>query len=109
MTVEEILNDKLMQLKDSNGMTDAAFSKSDIDVLMDINNLRVFKLKNPMPEDFKFADSKAKSIQFVLDGNDQLYRILEYCVITQPVLQIPVHNVYKNWRFINGKYRKLGK
>lgn len=88
MTVEEILNDKLMQLKDSNGMTDAAFSKSDIDVLMDINNLRVFKLKNPMPEDFKFADSKAESIQFVLDGNDQLYRILEYCVITQPVLQI---------------------
>lgn len=99
----QILEDKRNQLLQSNGEADAKFCKADIDILMDVNELRVFKMKHQMPENFTFAKSKQESINHVLH-EESLYRVLEYCIISQPVLQISVRKVFKNWRFINGKY-----
>lgn len=99
----KILEDKKTQLIQSEGKQDAKFCKDDIDVLMNVNELRVFKMSHTMPTDFQYAKSKQESIDLVLhDGS--LYRVLEYCIISQPVLQISVRKVFKNWRFINGKY-----
>lgn len=101
--VIDILNEKKQQLIKNDGLKDATFCKEDIDVLMDVNELRIFKVGNPMPKDFEFSASKEESIERVLN-NDSIYRVLEYCVIAQPVLQISVGKVFKRWKFINGLY-----
>lgn len=101
--IEEILLQKRKQLLESGGAQDATFVKSDIDALLNLNELRMFKLKHTFPSDFKFCETKEESIQQVISSDD-IYRILEYCVIAQPILQESVGVVFKNnWRFINGR------
>lgn len=100
--IEEILLEKQRQLLEFGGIKDAMFAKSDIDSLLDLNELRAFKLKHPFPQDFVFCETKDESIQCVIKEKS-LYRILEYCVIAQPILQESVSVVFKNWRFINGR------
>ena len=89
--IEKILEDKRQQLIKSGGLKRATFNKEEIDHLMDLNELRVFKIAHPMPSNFQFCTSV---------GSD--YAVLEYCAITQPVLQISIGKVFKNWRFFNG-------
>lgn len=97
----DVLMDKKKQLIASGGTQRATFTRSDIDTMMDLNELRVFKLANPMPSDYVFCKSERESIQRVLE-NGSVYAVFEYCVISQPVLQYSVSKVFKNWRFING-------
>lgn len=99
--IEKILEDKRQQLIKSGGLKRATFNKEEIDHLMNLNELRVFKIAHPMPSNFQFCTSVEESVQKVLsDGSD--YAVLEYCAITQPVLQISIGKVFKNWRFFNG-------
>lgn len=99
--INSILNDKKQQLIASGGTKRATFTTAEIDVLMDLNELRVFKLANPFPKDYEFCKTEKESIQRVLtDGSP--YSVLEYCVLSQPVLQYSIREVYKNWRFFNG-------
>lgn len=100
----EILNEKRKQLR-SDG-PEAKLTIDDINALMDVNELRVLKITNPMPKDFVFSQSKEESFKRLLE-EDSIYRTLEYCVISHPVLQISVGKVYKQWRFINGPRTKL--
>lgn len=100
----EILNEKRKQLR--NDGPEVKLTVDDINVLMDVNELRILKITNPMPKDFVFSKSKEESFNRALEENS-LYRILEYCAISHPVLQISVGKVYKQWRFINGPRTKL--
>lgn len=100
--IEEVLKDKREQLKRSFGTEDAKFSKEDIDVLLDCNELRVLKVTHSFPKNFEFSKSKEESRMRALKNNS-VYCILEYCVIAQPILQDSVGKVFKNWRFINGR------
>lgn len=100
--IEDILKRKREEIIACNGERDASFSKDDIDALRNMNDLRVMKIKYPFPEDFKFSDTKEESRLAVLQ-DDSIYRILEYCVIAQPVLQDTISQVFRSWRCINGR------
>lgn len=100
--IEEILREKREELIKTNGMEDASFLRADIDILRNMNELRVLKIQYPFPNDFKFSKSKEESRRAAVQ-DDSIYRILEYCVIAQPVLQDNVSKVFKSWRCINGR------
>lgn len=106
--LNDILMDKYSQLVLSSGECDADFVKTDIDRLIDVNELRALKMSVPFPKDFEFSTSKDECIRRIITAGDwsseTLYRVLEYCVITQPVLQHGIIKVFRNWRCFNGLY-----
>lgn len=105
--VSGILMSKYAELKNGDD-PDISFTRDEIDIMMDANELRCFKMESTFPKDFQFCKTKEECIEKILarkkKDNELLYRLMEYCVISQPVLQLSVSKVFKNWRYINGRF-----
>ena len=70
------------------------FTVKEINILSDLNQLRLLKLTTPFPQDYKVATDIFDCTQKVLFGND-LYRTLEYCVWKNRVLFPYISKVFQ--------------
>lgn len=84
------------------------FNVKEINILSDLNQLRLLKLTTPFPGDYKVSSDIFDCTHKVLLGND-LYRTLEYCVWKNRVLFPYISKVFQKFEGIGGSrgYRKI--
>lgn len=93
MRIEQILEEKKRELIECGNPLKVQFSLDDINVLADMNELRRLKLKLKFPENFERSTDLFACTRHIIDGDSE-YRVLEFCVLKNKVLQLPVSQVF---------------
>lgn len=83
--------DELLRLGDPLAVD---FTLKDINVLSNPSQLRLLKLKTPFPENFEVADNAFQCANLIVHGDASVYRILEFCMLRNRVLQPSVISVF---------------
>lgn len=83
MNILEILEDKKAKIIDNTPVT---FTAEELNVISDPVQLRTLKIYVPMPDSFEKAESIEDCINHISSG-DCIYRVLEYCVLTNRALK----------------------
>ncbi len=93
MEVQDILKEKREALICVGNPLAVEFSLDEINVLADVNVLRGLKLVLPFPENFEKSADLFECAKRIIDGDGD-YRVLEFCVLKNKVLQMPVKQVF---------------
>ena len=90
--IYDVLIDKREKLLKVGDPLAVEFGIRDINILSDLSQLRVLKLKTPFPDDYKIANDVFECANKRMHGDTSIYRVLEFCMLRNRVLQ---HNVIK--------------
>lgn len=93
-SILDILENKKQQLIASGNPFSVQFTIDEINQLADINQLRALKLHLQFPKDFTPSPDLLACTQSILAGDDY-YRVLEFCILKNRVLYLPVHQVFQ--------------
>lgn len=83
MNILDILEDKKAKIINNSPVT---FTAEELNVISDPTQLRTLKIYVPMPDTFEKAKNVEDCVQQISNG-DCIYRVLEYCVLTNRALQ----------------------
>ena len=93
MDIKEILNNKKEDLLESGNPLSVSFTLDEINTLSDVNELRKLKLSLTFPVDFECSADLFACTKKILEG-DSDYRVLEFCILKNKVLRLPVTQVF---------------
>lgn len=93
MDIVSILEEKQRGLLETGNPLKVDFTMSEINALADVNELRRLKLVVSFPNTFEQSQDIFDCTKRVIEG-DTLYRILEFCVLKNKVLRMPVKQVF---------------
>lgn len=94
MTLVEVLEEKKTQIIQKANPHLIEFSADDIKILSDVTQLRFFKLANSQPGEFQRSSDIWACCQAVSESGD-LYRVLEFCVLKNKILEKSVWQVFE--------------
>ena len=97
MEIRKILMNKKADLMRTGNPLSVSFTSDEINALADVNELRKLKLSLSFPKDFKRSSDLFACTKKILDG-DSDYRVLEFCILKNKVLQMPVSQVF--WQIL---------
>lgn len=83
MSILEILENKKESILNSDVVL---FTAEELNIMCDPMQIRTLKLYAPMPDDFAKSGSIEQCISCIMEG-DCIYRVLEYCILTNIALQ----------------------
>ena len=85
--IEDVLIDLEVRIRDcaDNPGINVTLTSDEMNILSDPDQLRILKIYKSIPADFKASDSIDDCIASIIKG-DTIYRILEYCVLTNRAL-----------------------
>ena len=93
MEIKKILMDKRETLLKTGNPLQVDFTLPEVNVLGDVNELRKLKLSLAFPEDFDRSPDLFACTKKIIDG-DSDYRVLEFCVLKNKILRVPVSQVF---------------
>lgn len=93
MKVIEVLEEKKQQLLSTGNPLAVVFTIDDINTLADVDELRMLKMSLPFPDTFERSSDLFECTRSIVDG-DSYYRILEFCMLKNKVLQSPIKQVF---------------
>lgn len=93
MQIETILQEKKSILSHTANPLVVQFTAEEINVLGDVSELRLLKLRIPAPESFECSSDIFDCNRRLLIG-DSIYRVLEFCMLKNRVLHAPVTAVF---------------
>lgn len=91
--IEKILIEKRDALLASGDALVVNFTVKDINILSDSDQLRLLKLTVPFPEDYKTSKDLFSCADAIL-RDKELYKVLEFCIKRNRVLQEHVLKVF---------------
>lgn len=89
-----ILTKKLKALQSIGDPLAVDFTLQEINILSDLTQLRLLKLKTPFPVDYEPAKDIFDCVEKILRDSD-IYRVLEYCIWKNRVLIPNVTKVFE--------------
>lgn len=93
MSVVSILEEKKNELMHTNNPLTVQFTVEEINLLGDVNELRLFKLSVTAPMQFECASDVFDCHRRILIG-ESLYRVLEFSMLENRVLRTPITTVF---------------
>lgn len=93
MHIETILDEKRAELLKTGNPLYVQFTLDEINTIADVNELRRLKLLLPFPSNYEKVSDLFACTKKILDGEDG-YRVLEFCVLKNKVLQPAVMQVF---------------
>lgn len=93
MDLYKILLEKQKVIQHYGLPSSVVFTVDEINLLSDSNLLRVLKLTHKFPTDFKCANNLLECTKMIVAGDD-IYRVLEFCILKNRVLRMPVSAVF---------------
>ncbi len=93
MLIQDILEEKRDALISVGNPLGVEFTLDEINTLADVDALRGLKLMLPFPDDFEKSSDLFACAKKIIDG-DGYYRVLEFCVLKNNVLRMPVSQVF---------------
>lgn len=94
MEISEILESKRKELLRAGNPFKVKFDLEEINVLADVNELRKLKIMVPFPANFERSPDLFACTKKIIDG-ERTYRVLEFCVLKNRVLEAQVKQVFK--------------
>ena len=70
------------------------FTVKEINALSNPSLLRLMKLHTPFPEDFEIASDVFQCAKLIVHGDTNVYRVLEFCMLRNRVLQHSITSVF---------------
>lgn len=92
--IYKILIEKREELLSKGDPLAVNFTVKEINVLSDPSQLRLLKLKTPFPGDFEKAVDVFDCANKIVHGDNGIYRMLEFCILRNRVLQHDVTRVF---------------
>lgn len=94
MDIEYVLRNKKRELINCGNPLQVQFTLDEINVLANADELRKLKLKLKFPAGFERSSDLFACTKKIIDG-DSDYRTLEFCVLKNNVLRMPVSKVFQ--------------
>ena len=93
-SIEEIIDEKLRCILKCGDPLSVDFTRRDIAILSNINQLRILKLKEQIPSDFEAAKDVFECTTKIIQGDQSAIRVLEFCLLSNRVLLSAISQVF---------------